>query len=149
MKIVRTKIKGCGHKTMKFNETEPDFYSMPRLQEQEQEQVSTATSSSSIGAHTVDTQSTATSSTTEIVTLDHQSSSSPSLSSGNCNVYPPNTMPPTTSIMMANHSRHSSLGSTETTSSTNFINDLNRSIQLNELAIVCSALCNLRKGTML
>lgn len=149
MKIVRTKIKGCGHKTMKFNETEPDFYSMPRLQEQEQEQVSTATSSSSIGAHTVDTQSTATSSTTEIVTLDHQSSSSPSLSSGKCNVSLPNTMPPTTSIMMANHSRHSSLGSTETTSSTNFINDLNRSIQLNELAIVCSALCNLRKGTML
>ena len=127
---------------MKFNQTEPDFYSMPRLEEQEQGSFS---SSSSIDAHTVETQSTASSSTTGIVTLDHQSSSSPPLSSGNCNVYPPNTV---TSIMMANHSRQSSMGSTETTSSqTNFINELNRSIQLNELAIVCSALCNLRKGT--
>ena len=128
MKIVRTKIKGCGHKTMKFNETEPDFSCQGFRSGSRFQQLLL------LHPHTVvDTQSTANSSTTEIVTLDHQSSSSPSLSSGNCNVYPPNTMPPTTSTMMANHSCQSSLGSTETISSTNFINDLNRSIQLNEL----------------
>lgn len=31
--IVRTKIKGSGHKTMKLHELDPDFYSMPPLSE--------------------------------------------------------------------------------------------------------------------
>ena len=159
-KIVRTKIKGCGHKTMKFTDSEPDFYSMAPLSaiaDRERSDVSSASSISS--ARTVETQY---STLGQIVPSlpgrvslsSNQSSPSPSILSGDslptlnnsAHVYP-------TSIMMADPqrvvSRRSSEVSGVSSSSSNFVNALNQSIFIHELASVCTTLCNLRKDTNL
>lgn len=146
--IVRTKIKGCGHKTMKLHEAEPDFHSMAPILEAGQGVDGPSVASSSAG------QSIVTQPPAEGCISPDPTSPSPSIASQESIITARDGFP--SSIMMAEHqlSRQSSLTSSLTSdgsamSPSDFVNDLNSSIFIHELARVCTTLCNLRKDTNL
>ena len=138
---------------MKFTDLEPDFYSMAPLSAIAGRDSSDVSSTSSISsARTVETQYSTLGQTVSLIS--NHPSPTPSILSGDSlptlnnstHAYP-------TSIMMADQqrvvSRRSSEVSGVSNSSSNFVNALNQSIFIHELASVCTTLCNLRKDTNL
>mmetsp|Transcript_414 Transcript_414/g.913 ORF Transcript_414/g.913 Transcript_414/m.913 type:complete len:257 (+) Transcript_414:148-918(+) len=128
--IVRTKIKGNGHKTMKLHEVDPDFHAMAPLDDgQESSSDGSSSSAPSLEQPTVAAPSAG-------FSLPGPISPSPSLSSED---FPINNESSSSEL-----SRQSSL-SEEGGSS--FVNCLNESIFIHELAMGCTILCQLRKDT--
>lgn len=145
--IVRVKIKGCGHKTMKLYDSEPDFYAMPPLGDGNQDNDGSSLSSKS--TQTIEQQTVC--DTMAGFASHHSSFLSPTHPSGGSlmtkNVFP-------TSISLDEQPCHqpSSLGeggNSSNASSSDFVTRLNQSIFVHELAIVCTTLCNLRKDRSL
>ena len=137
---------------MKFTDLEPDFYSMAPLSAIAGRDSSDVSSTSSISsARTVETQY---STLGQTVSLSSHPSPTPSiLSADSLPTLNNSTRAYPTSIMMADQqrvvSRRSSEVSGVSNSSSNFVNALNQSIFIHELASVCTTLCNLRKDTNL
>lgn len=155
--IVRTKIKGNGHKTMRLHEAEPDFHAMAPLPDDAHvvtsNSVSDGSSSTSIissSALSLEQQQHLERQQQPTMTLPVPSarlnlpgpkSPSPSLVSDD-SIFTTNDFP--SSVIMKELSRQSSLGGGGLISK-NFVNDLNQSIFIHELAMGCTILCNLRK----
>eukprot|EP00571_Detonula_confervacea_P002573 CAMPEP_0172320548 /NCGR_PEP_ID=MMETSP1058-20130122/40770_1 /TAXON_ID=83371 /ORGANISM="Detonula confervacea, Strain CCMP 353" /LENGTH=267 /DNA_ID=CAMNT_0013035835 /DNA_START=150 /DNA_END=953 /DNA_ORIENTATION=- len=132
--IVRTKIKGNGHKTMKLHEGEPDFHAMVPLTDDNQESDgSSISSASSLEQPTV---------TASSVGCGLHASSPPPLSILSNNFLNTNTVSPS-SITTTELSRGTSL-SEKVGNSSSFANDLNQSIFIHELALGCTILCQLK-----
>ena len=142
--IVRIKVKGCGHKTMKLFDSEPDFYSMPALGDGNKESDSSSCSSRSIQSVEPPT----------VVTVDSTVRGGP--------LYPPhpsavsltakNELPRLVSLNEQLCRQRSFLSEGEilrNASSGDFVTRLNQAIFVHELAMVCATLCKLRKDTSL
>ncbi|KAL7539123.1 hypothetical protein ACHAWF_006309 [Thalassiosira exigua] len=134
--IVRTKIKGNGHKTMRLDhEVDPDFYAMPSLDEE----------ASSIDVHLISSTRSPTPVQTQVqpTVMAAPKSPSPTVvsvdSSASLSRESPVPAHPATSFMAA-----LSQGGTSTS---DFVDDLNQSIFIHELAMGCTILCQLRRDT--
>ncbi|KAL7542825.1 hypothetical protein ACHAXR_012177 [Thalassiosira sp. AJA248-18] len=147
--IVRTKIKGNGHKTMRLHDAEPDFHAMAPLLDDAQEE--SLSDGSSIGSAS---------------SLEQPTMAAPVLGLSNTASPPPSSSPegfvitnsePPSPILVDELSRRSSLNSSivdelslrSSLNSSDFLNDLNQSIFIHELAVGCTILCKLRKDTNL
>jgi hypothetical protein len=147
--IVRIKIKGCGHKTMKLFDSEPDFYSMPALGDGNQES----------DKFSYKCRSTQTIESPTVVTVDSMAGFPPH--------YPSHLSPPHPSVVSLTTKnepprlvslkeqlcrQRSTLSEDDNSSnaiSSDFVTRLNQSILVHELAMVCATLCKLRKDKSL
>ena len=134
-------MKGNGHKTMKLHDKDPDFYAMNSLGEDSEHRKSSVVSQVSMNQPTLidpparlglsDPSSPITPPSSE--SFDHVGPTdpnvSPETSSPRCNI---------TEISNTFSSHHE--GSP-------FLQELNRSIFIHELAMGCTILCQLRKGS--
>eukprot|EP00580_Thalassiosira_gravida_P018760 CAMPEP_0201671984 /NCGR_PEP_ID=MMETSP0494-20130426/31237_1 /ASSEMBLY_ACC=CAM_ASM_000839 /TAXON_ID=420259 /ORGANISM="Thalassiosira gravida, Strain GMp14c1" /LENGTH=264 /DNA_ID=CAMNT_0048153499 /DNA_START=237 /DNA_END=1031 /DNA_ORIENTATION=+ len=138
--ITRTKVKGNGHKTMKFHEAEPDFYSMAPLVDNNSHEISC--DGSSIGSVPSFEQPTM---AAPLAGFGRSKSSAPSPSPS---LLPVGPYARQVSSGDLSARRVSSLRA-EGGNSTDFVNDLNQSIFIHELAMGCTILCQLRRATHL
>jgi hypothetical protein len=140
--IVRIKVKGCGHKTMKLFDSEPDFYSMPALCDGNKESDSSSYSSRSIQSVEPPT----------VVTVDSTvrgGTRYPPRPSA-VSLTPKNELPRLVSLNEHICRQRSFLSEGENlrnASSGDFVTRLNQAIFVHELAMVCATLCKLRKDT--
>mmetsp|Transcript_20940 Transcript_20940/g.36037 ORF Transcript_20940/g.36037 Transcript_20940/m.36037 type:complete len:281 (+) Transcript_20940:173-1015(+) len=148
--IVRTKIKGNGHKTMKLHEADPDFHAMAPLDENGQEMSSDEFSRSApspeqsavvapsavMSLPVTQPRVTQPRRVSQPASLPGPSSPSPSLPSEDLRLH--NVSP---SSELSYHS------STNEVASSSIVHDLNESIFIHELAMGCTILCQLRKDT--
>lgn len=142
--IVRTKIKGNGHKTMRVHEAEPDFHAMPPMPDDNQESSSDGSSISS--APSLEGQPTVAVVPSAAFGL-HSSSSSPSPSFSPQDFDITNNVSPSPPLTTAEATRQVSLSLSEDGNSSHFVNDLNQSIFIHELAMGCTILCQLKQAT--
>lgn len=145
--IVRIKIKGCGHKTMKLYDSEPDFYAMPPLGDGNKDKDGSSLSSKS--AQTIEQR-------TVCDSMAGFASHHPSLLSPPHPLDGPlmtrNVFPRSISLdgqLCHQPSSSSEGGNSSIASSSDFVTRLNQSIFVHELAMVCTTLCNLRKDRSL
>lgn len=143
--LLRQKIKGCGHKTMKLLDKEPDFYAMPPLKEDSQD----------IGLSNIFAPSTQKylPAAAVVSPLDGDinaptRSSSLFESKRGSEPYQSKTPP---SIRYEGHQRKGTLeilaeDSSAQQGGVSFVNELNKTIFMHELAMGCSILCQLRRG---
>jgi hypothetical protein len=147
MNIVRIKIKGCGHKTMKLYDSEPDFYAMPPLGDCTEE--SDGSSFSSKSSQTIEQPKICDSSAGSASHYpSHLSAPHPS----EVSTITKNGFPRLISMDDQLCRRPSSVsegGNSINSSSSDFVTRLNQSIFVHELAMVCTALCSLRKDKSL
>lgn len=159
--IVRTKIKGNGHKTMKLHEAEPDFHAMAPLPEHSQESDGSSVSSApgleqpTIAASQArfnppDSRSPTQSFYPDVITTNRTHNISPSYSSSASmaelgrQVFTSGVSSRYSSFApMAEIGRQVSLCE-EQERSNDFVNHLNQSIFIHELAMGCSILCQLK-----
>ncbi len=145
--IVRIKIKGCGHKTMKLFDSEPDFYSMPALDDANKESDSSSCSSRSI--RTVQPPTAVTVDSTVGHALQKRVPLYPPRPSGvsltaMCDL--PRLL--SSNEQLCHHRFFPNEGeTTRNASSCDFVARLNQAIIVQELAMVCATLCKLRKDT--
>lgn len=131
--IVRTKIKGNGHKTMKLHGVEPDFHAMVPLIDDNQESDGSSISSAPSLEPTV---------TASPVGFGLNASSSPPpslLSDIFLSINNVSPSPSTMTELSCETSLNEQLGS-----SSCFANELNQSIFIHELAMGCTILCQLK-----
>jgi len=138
--ITRTRVKGNGHKTMKFHDAGPDFYSMAPLVDNNAHEISS--DGSSIGS---------------VPSFEQPTMDAPLAGFGLSK--PSSPSPPPSLLPVGPYARQVSSGdlsarrlsslSEEGGNSTDFVNDLNQSIFIHELAMGCTILCQLRKSTHL
>lgn len=150
--LIRTKVKGNGHKTMRLVDMEPDFYAMPPIVKDVKDssiflQIQARNSPSQLEvALTAKTSK-------EQYGIGPNSPSAVSDTSscfGNTDttvqqppMMPQSFHPRTVSDLSATYSNPAS--STEDTS---FVNELNQIIFIHELALGCSILCKLRNANL-
>ena len=146
--IVRIKIKGCGHKTMKLYDSEPDFYAMPSLDNGNQDN-----DCSSFGSKSTQTigQPTVCDSTEGFASNYPRPLSLPHALDG-CSLMNKNGFPRLISLNEQQCHQPTPLsegGNSSNPTSIDFVTRLNQSNFVQELAMVCTTLCNLRKDTSL
>ena len=174
-KLIRTKVKGNGHKTMKLDETDPDFYAMTPVVSEEHKDVvveptSTVSSPDFDRAREAPAAEDTLPSLNDNVTLPFRLSSTLAsdamahqAAAATSNF--PNTLHPCPSI--AESTSDSSMSNSfsyqrqleqqrqhqeqqpHALETSSLLQDLNQSIFIHELAMGCTILCQLRKGTNL